>query len=77
MYAASDVISSYVCPAAMFYYVLGNIHPKYRLTLAAIQLLTAVKHIHLNQYGIDKILEPFIEEVKELEVRYYKCMHGL
>ena len=51
----------------MFYYVLGNIHPKYRSTLAAIQLVTAVKHIHLNQYGIDKILEPFIEEIKELE----------
>ena len=61
------MICSYICSAAMFYYVLGNIHPKYRSTLAAIQLVTAVKHIHLNQYGIDKILEPFIEEIKELE----------
>lgn len=53
--------------AAMFYYTIGNIPPQHRSTLAAIQLVTVVKHVHLMQYGIDTILEPFINAVIQLE----------
>jgi hypothetical protein len=52
---------------ALFYYVLGNIPPEHRSTLSAIQLLTVVKSQFLVKYGIDKILQPTIEAVAQLE----------
>jgi hypothetical protein len=52
----------------LFYYTLGNISPRYRSSLKAIQLITVVKHSILKDYGIDKILEPFIEDIKALEM---------
>lgn len=53
--------------AAIFYYIIGNIPPQHRSSLAAIQLVTVVKYVHLMQYGIDTILEPFITAVSQLE----------
>lgn len=53
--------------AAMFYYIIGNIPPQHRSTLAAIQLVAVVKHEHLAEYGIDTILKPFIDAVGHLE----------
>ena len=52
---------------AMFYYTLANIRPEQRSNLATIQLLTVTKSEYVNKYGIDKILEPFIQEMAELE----------
>ena len=51
----------------MFYYTLSNVDPKYRSSLKAIQLVTVVKHTLVKKYGLDKILEPFVSRVKELE----------
>ena len=51
----------------MFYFNLANIRPELRSNLATIQLLTIVKSTYLNKYGIDKILEPFIQEINQLE----------
>lgn len=53
--------------AAMFYYIIGNIPPQHRSTLAAIQLAAVVKHEHLTEYGIDTSLKPFIDAVGHLE----------
>ena len=63
--------------SALFYYMLGNISPKYRSTLRCIQLLAIVKSSILQQYGPDKILEPFMDDIKSLEhVRnYYVIVH--
>ena len=52
---------------ALFYYTLGNIDPKYRSTMRCIQLLTIVKSTVLQKYGVDTILEPFMEDLKALE----------
>ena len=52
---------------ALFYYTLGNISPKHRAVLNAIQLVAVVKHSLVNEYGIDKIIEPFMEDIKALE----------
>ena len=60
----------------LFYYTLGNISPKHRSSLDAIQLVSVVKHSIIVDYGIDKILEPFIEDIKALEsVCKYMYMH--
>ena len=59
--------ASFVLCAALFYYTLGNLSPKYRSSLHSIQMLIAVKSKFLAQYGADKILEPVLEEIKQLE----------
>jgi hypothetical protein len=53
--------------AGLFYYMLGNIDPKYRSRTESIQLLTIVRTTLINKYGINKILEPLIEKLNLLE----------
>uniref|UniRef100_A0A1X7T9Z5 Uncharacterized protein n=1 Tax=Amphimedon queenslandica TaxID=400682 RepID=A0A1X7T9Z5_AMPQE len=51
----------------VFYYILGNIPPKWRSSLKVIQLVTIVRHSLIHEYGIDKILQPFMESIKKFE----------
>ena len=51
----------------MFYYCLCNIDPSLRSRLQSIMLLAAVEISVMEKYGIDKVLEPFVEEMKQLE----------
>ena len=55
-------------PAALFYYTLGNISPLYRSALKCIQLLAVTKSSVLQSHGADKVLENFMEDIKQLEV---------
>ena len=50
----------------LFYYVLGNIQPKYRSTLKAIQLIAAITCPLLKEYGYEHALKPFIEDMKKM-----------
>lgn len=50
-----------------FYFTLGNIHPKYRSNLKHIHLLLLVKYNTLKKYGVKKIVEPLISDLKKLE----------
>ena len=56
----------------MFYFVLGNLSPKYRSKLSAIQLVAIAKQKDLSLYGMDAVLQPFVEHIKRL-VR--NCMY--
>lgn len=49
-----------------FYYVLGNLSPKHRSRLGNIQLITVVKKSLISKYGMNAILEPFLNDVKQL-----------
>ena len=49
-----------------FCHCLGNISLQYHSSQNAIQLFTIVKQ-SLKYYGINKILEPFMEDIKALE----------
>lgn len=69
---------------ALFYiiYSLFYLSPKYRSSLQSIQLLIAVKSTLLVRYGADRILQPFLEEVKQLDFQDISqhlhvcvCMH--
>ena len=51
----------------MFYYTLDNLPPSLRSKLCSIQLLCVCKYSFIKKYGVDVILQPFIEDVKKLE----------
>lgn len=53
-----------VSHAGAFYYMLGNLRPMFRSRTSIIQLLILAKY---NEFGIDRILEPCIEDIKKLE----------
>ena len=61
-YQACTCISS-----AVFYYLLANLSPQYRSSLQNIQLITLARTQDVTRYGVDKILEPFMEDIKQLE----------
>ena len=61
------VITIGMCFSGIFYYLLGNISSQYRSCLKFIQLLAIVKHSYLKSYGINKILEPFMNDIRALE----------
>ena len=50
-----------------FYYQLGNLSPKYRSSFSSIHLVSIAKSCIIQKYGPDKILEPFMDDIKELE----------
>lgn len=53
---------------SMFYWTLGNIHPELRSRQNAFQLYAITKTEYLKQSGaLDKILEPFMLDIKKLE----------
>ncbi len=54
-----------------FTYTLGNIAPKHRSTLGAIQLFAVLKTSLLEKYGCDRVLETFMEDVRLLEAVNY------
>ena len=50
----------------MFYFTLGNLSPKYRSHLPNIQLVAIAKSTMISSYGMDRILQPFVDDVKRL-----------
>ena len=49
-----------------FYFTLGNLMPRYRSSLSAIQLLGIVKRSAMVEYGTNAVLQPFIDDIKKL-----------
>ena len=60
-------LSSAVVILVVVYYTLGNIHPKYRSQLDSIQLLLIATTPVIKKYGIDALLEPFMNDLGYLE----------
>lgn len=54
------------CFTGLFYFLLGNGHPKYRSKLKAVQLVAICKHHYIKQYSLDAILHPFLQDLKKL-----------
>ena len=55
-------------PLGLVYYLLGNLHPKFRSSLKSIQLLCVARNDIIVKYGIDEILKPVTESIQELEM---------
>lgn len=58
---------NFFCIIGLFYYTLGNIDPMLRSKLRTIMLVAVVKTSSIEKYGIDVVLEPFVEDMKHLE----------
>ena len=58
-----------------FYYVLGNVSPRYRSQLKGIQLVCMAPVSALKKQGIDAIMKPIVEDIKKLEKVLYMYMH--
>ena len=56
-----------------FYFTLGNLMPRYRSSLSAIQLLGIVKRSIMIEYGMNAILQPFINDIKKLVCEITSC----
>ena len=56
-----------ICIPGAFYYLLGNLHPRFRSRIDNIQLLALAKYSTVSKYGIDRILKPAIEDICKLE----------
>ncbi len=50
------------------YYVLGNLEPKHRSKLDMIQLVCLAKNIHVKEFGILSLLQPILDDIKNLEI---------
>lgn len=49
-----------------FYFLLGNIHPKYRSCYQMIQLAAICKTENVVKYSLDAVLQPIIADIKKL-----------
>lgn len=50
-----------------FYYVLGNLYPENRASLPMIQLVALCRSRDMKYFGIEKILQPMMQDLKVLE----------
>ena len=51
---------------SMFYFQLTNLYKGLRFKLKSIYLLAIAEHRYVKTHGIDAILAPFVEELKDL-----------
>lgn len=49
-----------------FYFILGNIQPKYRSSYKMIQLAALCKVSYINKYSMDAVLKPIVNDLKKL-----------
>lgn len=56
-------------------FTIINIHPKYRSQLKTMFLVSLAKVCVISKHGIDKVLEPFVEEMKTLHA--HKLTHSI
>ena len=67
MYMFLSTLHYYYFLLGLFYYTLGNLEPRLRSPTNAIQLVSIVKTSYIDKYGIDMILEPFVQAITKLE----------
>ena len=54
---------------ASFYFIIGNLHPKYRAQLKQIHLCLLVRFKHVQKYGYNAILKPLLKDLEKLQVQ--------
>ena len=62
---------------SMFYYGIANYPLYYRSKLCSINLLGVARRDIVDQYGVDKILEPFVHELQQLSEGQNFDVHGM
>ena len=58
---------------------MGNLSPKYTSSLSGIHLVSIAKSSIIQEYGMDKIIEPFMADINELEkvIRLKRIEHTI
>ena len=56
----------------LVFFSLGNIHPKLRSSLKAINLVAVASSIVIDKYGMNKVLEPFVRDLNILATQGIK-----
>lgn len=57
----------YLYISGAFYFTLGNLSPQYRSVINIIQLVALCRVPLINKYGMNRILQPFMQDIHELE----------
>lgn len=60
-----------------FYFILGHLRNDCRSQLQSLQLLLLCKSVDVQQFGLNKILQPFIENMKDFENNGIDSVLGL
>ena len=47
--------------------MLGNFSPQFRSSLKSIQLVSILKASFIQKYGVNSVLQPFMDEILALE----------
>lgn len=63
----TDDVTIYAIVLGAFYYLLGNLQPKFRQRINNIQLLGLVKSSVIQEHGMNNILEFLLQDVNKLE----------
>ena len=57
----------------LVFFSLGNIQPKLRSSLRAINLVAVASSMIIDKHGLNKILEPFVKDLNRLATEGVKC----
>lgn len=62
----ANPMTNKIHPVGLFYYQLANIDPVYRGKLKSIHLFAICKKQYIKEFGLNEILKPLVEDLKEL-----------
>ncbi len=55
-----------ICTTGLFYFTLGNLHPKFRSKTANIHLVAICRNKYIKKYSINKVLDSIVKDVIKL-----------
>ena len=61
------LMHTYIYVLGAFYFMLGNLSPRFRSKISNIQLLLLAKYSLVAEFGIDRLLQPIVEDIRKLE----------
>ena len=60
----------------VFYFTLANFHPALRSKLNSIYLFGVIKNPILTEYGFNKVLQSFVDDMKQLVSYTFELRHA-
>ena len=68
------LLSMTILSVGVFYFTLGNIHPRFRSKLKMIHLVAICKTRYIQKYSLNVVLEHLVQDIKKL-VNIYILMY--
>ena len=63
----NSVVNNFFPCTGAFYFVLGNLKPKFRQRLHGIKLLALTKASVIKNHGMNRILSIFVQDIQKLK----------